>query len=122
MRQPNEETVNRSFTIQGGEHNSGAYSDHAENITPSFTRYRRVGGMSGSLPGSNEPYLNLLNCIHAIGKYFPRTYHVQGAGDSAVTKTLSHAAHMLSRKAEINNKKHKAFLFCFVFYQLYRTL
>lgn len=45
--------------------------------------------MSGSLPGSNEPYGHLLNCICAIDKYFPSTYHVQDAGDKAVNKTLS---------------------------------
>lgn len=60
-----------------------------------------MGGMPGSLPGSNEPYGNLLNCTHATDKYFPSTYHGQDAKDTAVNKTLPLVIHMLERKAEI---------------------
>lgn len=52
--------------------------------------------MSMNLAGGS-----LLNCTQAIGKYFPGTYGVQDSGPTAVNGTLSHAASMLERKADI---------------------
>lgn len=47
---------------------------------------------------------SLLNCIQATGKYFPGTYRVQDSGPTAVNRTLSHAASMLERRADIPQK------------------
>lgn len=98
----NTASVNRYFTIQRGEHNWRVYSGCAGTTAPSCTWCRQMGGIAGSLLGPNEPYGNLLNCIHATGKCFPSIYHVQGAGAAAVSKALSHVAHALVRKAGAN--------------------
>lgn len=69
----NTKSVNRSFTIPGGELNLEVYSGHARNPTPSCMWQWQMRGMPRILFGSNEPYGNPLNCIQAKGKYFSST-------------------------------------------------
>ena len=64
-------SADRYFIKQGGEHTLEVYSGHAGTTTPSRAWCRQMRRVTESLPGSNEPYGNLLNCIHEISRYFP---------------------------------------------------
>lgn len=57
----NTKSINRSFTIQGGELNLEVYSGQARNPTRSCTLQWQMTEMPRVLSGYNEPYGNPLN-------------------------------------------------------------